>query len=1190
MYLKRLEIAGFKSFADRTEFDFANGITAIVGPNGSGKSNITDAIRWVIGEQSAKTLRGAKMEDIIFAGSDTRKPVNFSEVSLTLNNEDKSLDIEYSEVTITRRLYRSGESEYLLNNQSCRLKDIIELLMDTGLGKEAYSIIGQGKIEEILSSKPEDRRGVFEEAAGIVKFKSRKREAKKKLEDTENNLVRIMDLISELEGQVEPLEKQATTAKQYKEFANKLKELNIQIYVHDIEKSYTDWQQLEAAKKDLESDQVKLGSEVSQIDAVIEQKRWTVNQLEKELDELNQKLIVISEKVEQAEGKKEVLKEREKNHQTNKTQTIQSIDKLLTKKSELNTQLDNEKKKLEDIEKKIEDLTKALEEEEEFLNNLLTDHESQIEILKSEYFELLNEMATLRNEIRHISSNRENITYRIDKLKAEQEKINQDKTILENKKENNEKEIVGVKREIEQLRNEYNNSILAEKDMLGKRESMQNYLRQEQQKLNSSLSRHDVLQEMQSDFSGFHHGVKEILKLREEGKLNGVHGAVAELLEVPKEYETAIEVALGSSLQFIVVEKESVGREAINYLKNRKLGRATFLPLDVMKGKKINEYDLNKIKTVSGFLGIAADLIHYQSKYSSIAENLLGQVIIVSDLKVANSIASILNYSKRIVTLDGDIVNPGGSMTGGSIQKKNVGLLGRQRELDELTVQINHLKEVISEKQSEFETIEDNLLKIRERIEQIRTQGEERRLKEQELVGVSQQYNYEHKNMISRIEALSNEINQAINELNESVSKEQTVKQELEEKEKREKELQERISKAESIRKQDETTKVEMNQKITGLKVEIARVEQERDGNKLLVERLSTELSEILNNIDQQQQTLIQLENDLSNQTMDKEIVSQDIEKLRFEKDKLQKEIEEKRSTRSRNIHEIDSEEAGSKELRKNLKAVESGLHQAEVKMSRLNVELETLLKQLAEEYEMSFEWAKQYVERVEDIGQAKQEVKSIKSSMSQLGDVNLGAIEEYERVSERYNFLTSQKEDLVEAKETLYQVIQEVDEEMTKRFKESFDAIREQFQSVFTKLFGGGRADLLLTDQDNLLDTGVEIVAQPPGKKLQNLALLSGGEKALTAITLLFAILRVKPVPFAVLDEVEAALDEANVSRFAEYLREFCEYTQFIVVTHRKGTMEGSDVLYGVTMQESGVSRLVSVKLEEKEEAAQLA
>lgn len=1189
MYLKRVELAGFKSFADKTEFEFVPGITAVVGPNGSGKSNITDGIRWVLGEQSAKSLRGAKMEDIIFAGSDSRKPVNYSEVSLTLDNGDNSLDIGYSEVTITRRLFRSGESEYFINNQPVRLKDITELLMDTGLGKEAYSIIGQGKIEEILSSKPEDRRGVFEEAAGIVKYKSRKKEAKKRLEETENNLIRINDLISELGGQIEPLENQSIIAKKYKEYAAKLKDLNIQIYVHDIEQAYAEWQQLEKGKKNLQIDQAELGTKVGQFDAIIEQKKWQTSQIEKELDELQHNFVLISEKVEQSEGKREVLKEREKNLLSNKTITIDAIEKFLQKKSELNNQLESEREKLAQIESKLVSLNNLLTEEEVSLTQILTDHESQIEAYKNEYFDCINEMATLRNEIRHFSNAKDSVIQRIDKLNVELDEYSKDKLSTENKKVNIVAEIDAIKKELDSIVENYNNNVQEDKDNSTKRDNLQFEIRQYQEKLNSLVSKHEVLSDMQADFSGYNFGVKEILKQRDVGLIQGIHGAIGELISVPKKYETAIEIALGSALQHIIVDSESVGRKAISHLKEKSLGRATFLPIDVIKGRSLSSYELEKINKIDGFIGLAVDLIEIDAKYSDIAEFLLGQLIIVSDLKYANEIARLLGYSKRIVTLDGDVVNPGGSMTGGSSQKKTAGILGRQRELEELATKIDEQKQIIQDKLKKLEAYEVHISSIKEKIDSLRLSGEQKRIKEQELQGKLQQVEYEYNTITQRITTLNQELNQLRADYEQIVSKEQDVVAEISDKEKIEKDLQNKISMAESIRKQDESTKHEMGKKITDLRIDLARLEQERDGNKNLVERLTIEFNELQANIEQNQQNLLKLESELTTQEQDKVGIKDDIEELRYQKDILQKNIEEKRLNRSKLLQEVEAEENGSKELRKQLKTVDTGLQQFEVKLNRLEVELENLLSKLTEEYEMSYEWAKQYTEKIHDISKAKEEVRELKTNIQALGDVNLGSIEEFERVSERYNFLSTQKLDLVEAKETLYQVIQEVDAEMSKRFKESFDAIREQFQIVFAKLFGGGRADLILTDENNLLDTGIEIMAQPPGKKLQNLALLSGGEKALTAITLLFAILRVKPVPFCVLDEVEAALDEANVTRFSEYLREFCEHTQFIVVTHRKGTMEGADVLYGVTMQESGVSRLVSVKLEEKQ-AMQLA
>ncbi|OEG00368.1 chromosome segregation protein SMC [Vulcanibacillus modesticaldus] len=1185
MYLKRIELSGFKSFADKTEFEFVPGITAIVGPNGSGKSNITDAIRWVLGEQSAKSLRGSKMEDIIFSGSDSRKPVNYAEVSLTLDNQDRTLDIDYSEVMITRRLYRSGESEYFINKQSCRLKDITELFMDTGLGKEAYSIIGQGKIDEILSSKAEERRGVFEEAAGIVKYKTRKKEAQRKLEDTEKNLVRIFDLISELEGQIAPLEEQAEVAKQYKEYANQLKDLNIKIYVHDIEKSYEEWQTTDRLKQQLSTEQLELSSKVSQVDALIEEKRLTVNQIERELEELHQQLVIISEKVEQAEGKREVLREREKNHETNRVMALEMIDKLLVKKSETTSQLEKEKEKLEQIEVKIDNLSQQLSKEEVSLNKLITDHQSQIEIYKQEFFECLNEMATIRNEIRHVAKTKESISIRIDRLQNELEQVQKELISIADEKDNLEKEIKLIQDEIVNLTDE-NNQILQEKnDLIKKSESIQSVVRGEQQRLNSLLSRREVLTEMQSDFAGYQHGVKEILKLGQSNRLKGIHGAVAELISVPKKYETAIEIALGGALQYIVVESEEIGRQAIAYLKNNKLGRATFLPLNVIKGKRLNRYDLDAIKDIAGYIGLASELIETNTTYTSIIDYLLGQVIIASDLKVANKIARILGYTRRVVTIEGEIVNPGGSMTGGSLGKKRSNLLGRQREIENLSAQIEEIKSKIAKEHALSREIAEKLTQVEGRIAEIGFQIESNRHKEQELQANYLQLEYEKKRITERSTYLMLEIEQLSSELKDLEIKQQDFSKSLAEKQLKEKELQENIARAESLREKDESIKEEMNKLITDLKIDLARLNQEKDGSLVLIERLSSELNEINSSIEQQHQTLIQLENDLSNQKVDQDDISQIIKNLRIEKDQIQKKIDVKRLVKIKTVQEIESKESGSKELRKKLKIAETELHKAEVKLGRLDTELQNLLRQLADEYEMSYEWARDNIDKITDINKAKEEVFKLKQLIQGLGEVNLGAIDEYDRVMERYTFLKTQKEDLVEAKQTLYQVIQEVEQEMTKLFKESFEAIREQFQLVFTRLFAGGKADLILTDPENMLETGIEIIAQPPGKKPQNLALLSGGEKALTAITLLFAILRVKPVPFSVLDEVEAALDEANVTRFSQYLREFCENTQFIIVTHRKGTMEGADVLYGVTMQESGVSRLVSVKLEEKKE-----
>jgi len=1190
MYLKKVELHGFKSFADKTEFEFVPGITGVVGPNGSGKSNITDAIRWVLGEQSAKTLRGSRMEDVIFAGSDSRKAINYCEVSLTLDNSNRDLDIEYYEVAVTRRLYRSGESEYFINKQLCRLKDITELFMDTGLGKESFSIIGQGKIEEILSSKSEDRRGIFEEAAGIVKYKARKKEAEKKLEETEQNIVRINDLIFELYDQIEPLEKQAVIATKYMEYKEQLKELTIQLYVHDIEKTYEEWQQVEQLQKEWSNEQLEHISRVQQSDALIQKRRWNVNQLEKELDEINKQLLDISQKVEQSEGKRDVLKEREKNHHTLKSQTIQAIDKLLEKKTELQTQLTMEKEKLAEIDSKITLTKDRLNVEEKNLSEIMTNHEGEIEDLKAEYFECVNEMATLRNEIRHSNQLKESLTIRIEKFKAEIQSVEKETVVILEKKNNTENEITHLQKIIEEEKETYREKIHTHRELTELLQEKESNYRKQEQIIDSLIAKKELLNELQSDYSGFNQGVKEILRERKKGTIQGIHGAVAELIQVPKDYETAIEVSLGGSLQHLVVDSESVGREAINLLKQRKIGRATFLPLSVIKGKEFSVYDLKKIQHVKGFIGIAADLVKVTDNYRPILEYLLGQVLIASDLKTANELAGLLGYRTRIVTLDGDIVSPGGSMTGGSFQKKQTSLLSRQREIEEITTQIERIRQANNKEKVIIEKTDLKLRAIQAELENLRNKGENSRLKLQEYQGKQQQFEYEFKNISERAKGLSTEIEQLNGEFKQLINTETELNTNLVKKQEVEQEIQKKIEIAESIRTKDNSSKENKQQSITDLKIDLARLLQERDGLSSLIERLTKELDQFVYEIEQHQVSLIEMEQELTNQKLDEQSISGNISELRAKKVSIQETIKEKRDIRFKTINEIDKEEIETKEIRKKLKIAESELHKSEVRLNRLDVELEKLLTQLAEEYEISYEWARKHHMLVNDINLTRQQVNNLKTEIDKLGNVNIGAIDEYARVSERYQFLSTQKEDLTEAKETLYQVINEIEKEMSIQFKQSFDGIKEQFQIIFTKLFGGGRADLILSNPDDLLETGIDIVAQPPGKKLQHLTLLSGGEKALTAITLLFAILRVKPVPFCVLDEVEAALDEANVHRFADYLKEFSALTQFIVVTHRKGTMEGADVLYGVTMQEHGVSRLVSVKLDEKERASQTA
>ncbi|MFD0959446.1 chromosome segregation protein SMC [Paenibacillus chungangensis] len=1187
MFLKRIELAGFKSFADKTELEFVNGITAVVGPNGSGKSNISDGIRWVLGEQSAKSLRGGKMEDIIFAGSDARKAVNYGEVSLTLDNADGALPLEYNEVTVTRRVHRSGDSEYLINKQSCRLKDITELFMDTGIGKEAYSIIGQGRIEEILSTRSEDRRGIFEEASGIVKYKSRKREAVKKLDDTEQNMLRIHDLVSELEDQVEPLRKQSEKAIHFKELREVLKTKEISMYVLQIENVHRAWSEATDKLKALQQQQLELSTVVSKHDAHLEQDRQKLRELEIQLDELHDAMLQIAEDAEKCEGYGEVLKERKRNLEQNKRQLEESIAAQDARILSLTKEEADYRSKAAALEGELEKLRRQLGEEESRLlgvsGEAVLDEE---EGLKGEMLEVLSAMAQLRNEIRYAMQQQEALQRRMERIGDDEAKWLEQSKALEKRRGELEQSLQTAEAHLEVLKQRMLQEQSGLREVTSLTEEVTAAIRKCEQKLDSHTSRRDTMKEMQDALDGFMHGVKEVLKAarRGSGGIVGVHGAVAELIRVPQRIELAVETALGGALQHIVMEDERTARAAIGYLKQRQLGRATFLPLDVIRGRAVSDQERRSAEAVEGFVGVAADLVQCDDRYEAIVRNLLGNVLLAETLEQANKIASRCNYRYRVVTLEGDVVNAGGSMTGGSLQKKGASLLGRQRQIEALdeeiadaTAKAGQLRAKLSDLRKEYSIRSAN-------IEELRDELEKTRFHEQELRNGLAQLVAEDKRLLEQRETSGMERLDHETEKKKAAETIANSERKLEELTAAEARLQEEIRLAEERRKASETAKEELQGQLTDLKIAVAKLDQERLSFEDGAVRVRGDIVKAKGEMSSLRALHASQEEEMSQHGEESVSQLEQLNALKLKKARCAEETDLKRAERARRIQELDQGESETKEQRAQLRTVEESLRQTEILVNRQDVELDNLLRKLSEEYSLSYELAKEKYPLPEDAAATGAEVRELKRKISALGEVNLGAIEEYERVKERYDFLSEQKDDLMEAKATLYQVIKEMDDEMSHRFRTTFEAIRGHFVVVFSKLFGGGRADLVLVEPDRILDTGIDIVAQPPGKKLQNLQLLSGGERALTAIALLFAILQVKPVPFCVLDEVEAALDEANVSRFAQYLREFSELTQFIVVTHRKGTMEEADVLYGVTMEEGGVSKLVSVRLEEED------
>lgn len=1184
MYLKRLEMIGFKSFADRTELEFVPGITAVVGPNGSGKSNVTDGIRWVLGEQSAKSLRGNKMEDVIFAGSDTRKPVGYCEVSMTFDNSERRLPVDYAEVTVTRRVYRSGESEYFLNKQSCRLKDIHELFMDTGIGKDAYSMIGQGKIDEILSSKSEDRRAIFEEAAGIVKYKARKKEAEKKLDGTEQNLSRIHDLIHELKTQVEPLAEQAEKAKRYKELKAELEQVEVGLYVHKIETLHEEWQTASREVERLREEQVALAANLSKKEAHLESLKTELTEREKRWEEVQGELLSVSEELEKAEGQKEVRLERIRNRTETQKQLTERIAQLETECARLKEEAAEVEERIAQKQKELEEAERELHLLEEKIALVSGDQDDELEALVEKVQKAGNRWVALTSEQQYVGEQLASLDERLETLTDQERNGLQEMKSAQEEVEKIKAQLAQVEVDLRNAADEVRGLADTRAEIEREEKEWQKRNRALEQVLNRLRSQLDWFKDMEAEHQGFIQGVKEILKARDRGvsSLKGIHGAVAQLIQVPERFEAAIETALGGALQHLVAEDEQTGRAGIQYLKEKRLGRATFLPLDVMKRRFLPEAEKERCQRFPGFVGVASDLVQCDGKYRTLIENLLGLVVITETLEQANQIARQLSYRYRVVTLDGDVVNPGGSMTGGSRQPSKTNLLGRSRQIEELEKELQEKETEHQALEREWEALKQRKEKLEEEWERVRRRGEERRFKEQELKSLERERKLEVRTWEEKRRALQEErketerkreaLLQHADELKERIAKLQEEKAEWEA----------LLEKRQQDVKREASERAEVSERITEQKVGVARLHQELMSLKENLERIRREWERLNQQKAETEQELKSLDEWQASNHQEMAEFGGKIAVLRQKKEEAQARLNE---TRSKREHLLLEREAQEKEVRASQSALrkqETQLHELEVRVNRLDVELNHLLEKLAEEYEMSFERAKATYPVPEEPAQAERHVRSLKGKIGSLGDVNLGAIDEHARLMERLQFLETQEADLLEAKQKLYDIIQQMEEEMGRRFAEAFDMIRAEFQHVFVQMFGGGRADLILSEPDNHLETGIEIVAQPPGKKLQNLNLLSGGERALAALALLFAVLRIKPVPFCVLDEVDAALDEANLTRFTRYMQEFSNRTQFIIITHRKHTMEGADVLYGITMQESGVSKLVSVKLEE--------
>ncbi|MFB1081141.1 chromosome segregation protein SMC [Jeotgalibacillus sp. JSM ZJ347] len=1182
MYVKQLEVLGFKSFAEKVQIDFVPGVTAVVGPNGSGKSNITEAIRWVLGEQSAKSLRGGKMEDVIFSGSDSRKQLNFAEVSLVLDNTDGTLPLDYAEVSVTRRVFRSGDSEYMLNGVSCRLKDITELFMDSGLGKEAFSIIGQGRVDQILNSKPEERRVILEEAAGVLKYKGRRKKADQRLDETQDNLYRVQDILHELSAQVEPLKQQASLAREYLEYKEDLKKTESGLLAYEAEEMTAEWESKEAELLRVKEHEEKLRLKLAEDDEALNEKQKERSVCEKNIEELQSKLLTVTKEAEQLEGRRQVLIERQKNADQNEDQLKQKVKDFDEQLIRITEKIDQKEQVAKDVKKDISLIKQQIAETDSVLGTSVDQIEQQLEKAKNDYFEALNNKTAIQNELSYLNQQRDQEHKRAEKLTGnnvryieEREKWNEQHQKLRALSEE-------VTDELKITAANYKKAVQSRDEIRTELADLEKNLYKAYQFVSEAKSRKSMLESMEEEFSGFYQGVKEVLKNR-GGTLSGIEGAVAELIDVRKEYETAVETALGASMQSIVTNNEADARKAIQFLKQSRAGRATFLPMSVIKSRTLPEALLTRAAEHDDFISAASDLVVFDSQYRHVIENLLGHVVVVKSLKGANELAKILQYRYRIVTLDGDIVNPGGSMSGGSQAKKSSSIFSRKNELDQLSSQIPAYEETALKLEQKVQSLKNQAAEFELEMDSHRMQGEQQRVKEAEL-----------KADLREVETAIRQADEQLKlydlEMAEFTHSKGSFEDKAAELQKQSAEAERRLVKLDleikALKKQKETqqsSRDEMLETKSGLQAKLAVAEEKAAQIRRELKESALLKEETKEKYELSLEDLKWLTEEMSSGEGQADQLHSQIRIKQEESLSLSKELNDIKRQRETLEAELQSLTGSYKESSRIHHGLMEQINELKLTAGKLSSEIDFRLNKLQEEYELSFNAAKEEYPLQLDPAEARSKVKLIKLSISELGHVNIGAIEEYDRVSERYEFLLDQQNDLQEAKENLLSVIKDMDAEMSRRFSETFYQVKDHFKSVFQKLFGGGHAELKLTNPDDMLATGIDIVAQPPGKKLQNLSLLSGGERALTAIALLFSILHVRPVPFCILDEVEAALDEANVQRFSDYLNQFSEQSQFIVITHRKGTMEGADVLYGVTMQESGVSKLVSVKLEEQ-------
>ena len=1183
MYLKSIEIHGFKSFANKIVFQFHNGITGIVGPNGSGKSNVADAVRWVLGEQRIKQLRGASMQDVIFSGTETRKPLSYAYVAITLDNSDHQLAIDYDEVTVARRIYRSGESEYLINGTPCRLKDVNELFYDTGIGKEGYSIIGQGQIDKILSGKPEERRELFDEAAGIVKFKRRKAAAQTKLENEKQNLVRVNDILSELEKQVGPLEKQSEVAKVYLRKKEELKSLDINVFLLEnkrlreqlasAEEKYnlasTELGETGEKYEGIKEEYERIQQEIESLDTAIEAAREQLTDTGLMRGKLEGEINVLKEQINSAHGSENHLNNRKAALEEEIAGKEQEKQDILTDKKDTDTQV-----------QEIAEAAAKAKADLEAIQNKITELNNNIEAGKNTIIGELNQRATIKSKMGRFDTMMEQINIRKAELNSRLLRAKSDEAAREETVKKLEETFETV---TEQLRQMTEQEAASELELGNIRENLTGLdakLRETQTRFHQEQSKLEALTNITERYDGYGGSVKKVMEQKEKEK--GIIGVVADIIQVEAKYETAIETALGGNIQNIVTDNEETAKHMIGFLKQNRLGRATFLPLtSITKPQEFKNPEALKEK---GVIGMADELVGTEKEYRNVAKAMLGRIVVVDNVDNAVKIARKFDYGIRMVTLEGELLVPGGAISGGAF-KNNSNLLGRRREMDELEKKVKKLSEDITTYNQKIEDTKSKRNKLRMDLEALKTEMQRKSIEQNTArlnISQARERMEEEAESAQSLKLEEQEIETKIFEIR---SGKESITQELAASEELEKTTQEQIL---GFQKELESCRLEESEASAHAgewEVKVEKMRQALDYKQANVDRIGgeleraqAELKEILEALTENAQEVERKKNNILEieKTIAASHENQDASRKKLDEDLAKKEelsAKQKDFFRSR------------EEMSERMNALDKEVYRLGEQKKKLEDGIEGQINYMWDEYEITLsDAAGLRNEEMNDLPAMKREISGLKDEIRKLGNVNVNAIEDYKNLMERYTFMKTQHDDLVEAEKTLEGIIEELDTAMRKQFTEKFAEISREFDKVFKELFGGGKGTLELMEDEDILEAGIRIIAQPPGKKLQNMMQLSGGEKALSAISLLFAIQNLKPSPFCLLDEIEAALDDSNVGRFAKYLHKLTKNTQFIVITHRRGTMEQVDRLYGITMQEKGVSTLVSVNLIDKD------